>query len=199
MTPTGTLTPEEQVKLAVDHEFFPTPAWAVDQLLEHWSWPVGPSSDAVFLEPCVGDGSIIAAVRAHNNRAAWVGVDVHQYPWKENGEPEHFIHDSFLDVDVRECFDAVITNPPFSLAMEVLQKSLACASRVAMIVRATWFKGRVRNAWLVENPPQLVVVVPRPFGGINTTTGKQGTDSINRMWIVYDRELTGSRLVIAKY
>ena len=81
--------------------------------------------------------------------------------------------------------DVIITNPPFSLAMEFLNKSLAVTTEkgiVIMLLRLGFMASKKRYEFMKENPPtDLYILHKRP-----SFTGK-GTDSQEYAWCIWDK------------
>lgn len=80
-------------------------------------------------------------------------------------------------------YDVIITNPPFSLAMEFILRSLATYSRfVVMLLRLNYLGSAKRHSFLRQCAPDIYVLPDRPsFKG----TGE--TDSIEYAWFVWDK------------
>jgi hypothetical protein len=154
----------------VQHDSYPTPAWAVHRLLEVCPLPPG-----VWLEPCAGDGAIIEAV----NTSAHYGVspltrDVPCIDWfahelrEECRKPlsdliwrDRVSIGSYLAVDLSGA-DVIITNPPFALSFEIAQKAVREAPVVALLLRLNWLASSERAPWLMQHTPSVYVLPDRP-------------------------------------
>lgn len=174
-------------------DFYPTPAWTVDRLLEKYSPPGGR-----WLEPCAGDGAIIRAVNAHRRRdvdwtavelrktgvelvdavgsasttSVWAGQDF--LKWKP--EVDH------IQVGER-VFDVAITNPPYSIAQAVIDRCLQLARVVVMgPMRLAFLASEERHDWLrIIGLPDEYKLPNRPdFSGL-------GGDSADYAWFVWDQ------------
>ena len=76
---------------------------------------------------------------------------------------------------------AVITNPPFSDAFEILVNAHKQGLDVAFLLRMSFLEPTVeRGEWLAANPPDLVIVCPR-----ESFTGDGQTDSVTCAWMVW--------------
>ncbi len=106
-------------------EYFPTPPWATKVLLERvnlWGFPI--------LEPACGEGDILNVLRrdcgigacgiecnatrarvAMNPAMVWIGDFLASGPWADMN------------------WLAIVTNPPFSLYVEFVQRSLALVNQ----------------------------------------------------------------------
>lgn len=82
--------------------------------------------------------------------------------------------------------DVIITNPPFSLAMEILEKSMKIVSekgKVILLLRLGFLASDKRFDFMRGNPPtDMFVLHKRP-----SFTGK-GTDSQEYGWFVWDKD-----------
>lgn len=156
-------------------EYFPTPGWCVHRFIEHVPLPKG-----TWFEPCAGNGDIIRGVNdIRPNLIYW-----HANELRPTCEPA--LQKIANMVTIRDFlqwetggpnqFDVIITNPPFSLAMPVIRKSLELADHVAMLLRLNFFGSSERTAFFKEFMPDTYVIPERPsFDG-------QGTDSIEYAW-----------------
>lgn len=55
-------------------------------------------------------------------------------------------------------YDAVITNPPFKLASQFIEKSLRIAPVVCMFLRLSFVESERRDALFTNNPPRYIAV-----------------------------------------
>lgn len=116
-----------------------------------------------FCEPCRGTGAIYNKIEAASKMHGEIseGIDYLSVPFKAN---------------------VIITNPPFSLAMEFLQKSLAEAWSVFYLLRLNFLGSQKRREfWQTNRPSHVLVLSKRP-----SFTG-HGTDSIEYAWFCWDR------------
>ena len=162
-------------------DFYPTPAWCVDRLLEAVALPAG-----VWLEPAAGQGAIVKTVNARRGDVKWdvVELDARFKPTlsREVGK-RAVITRSFLDVsprDLRMPVSVVLTNPPYSLAMPMIEHALCFdASFVVMLLRLNFLASAGRATFMRMHAPDVYVLPNRPsFSGM-------GTDSIEYAWFVW--------------
>lgn len=161
-------------------DFYPTPAWCVDRLLDVVQLPSGR-----WLEPAVGDGAIIRAVDRHYPMGLirWTAVDIRDvsYPGA--------IHGDFLDIDITpepptymsgRYYDVVITNPPYNQALDFIKKSMTLGCFVVMLLRIDFLASAHRASFFAKNMPNVCVLPNRP-----SFTGR-GTDATEYAWFVWD-------------
>lgn len=121
----------------IANDKYTTPQPAINALLSVLDISSGCRS---FGEPCRGDGAIYNSVSLPIKRWAEIesGIDYFQV-----------------------CFnvDLIITNPPFNLALEFLQKSLTEADSVWYLLRLNFLGSQKRKAFWNANPPTHVLVL----------------------------------------
>ena len=144
----GKLAGGNPKKKRVDNDFYATNPKAVEMLLEQESFECNN-----ILEPCVGNGNIAVALKLHNPSAKILGVDI-----VDRGYPKTFVSD-FLTLDIPLKFDTIITNPPFSLAKEFVEKSLTHLTntgKCAMFLKIQFLEGSKRKEFFKKHPPKYI-------------------------------------------
>jgi hypothetical protein len=150
-------------------DLYPTPMDAIDSIMLEIDWD---KVDTV-LEPAAGDGRILRKCKERNPE---IITD-----WAETNPPERFgaVPRDYLTTEYPP-FSLVITNPPFSLAQEFVEKALKDGMSVAMLLRLGFLGSQKRNVWWRDrSPSRLFVLSKRP-----SFTGK-GTDSADYAWFCW--------------
>lgn len=175
---------------------YETPEWCVHRLLEDCGllrdWlPRNEGDDVRWLEPACGTGSLVVAVNEwclarKRTLPLWFVNDIRdeiRAPLGRRGYPLHgvrigdFLTDSWPSA---KRIDAVLMNPPFSLAGDFVRACLArTAGPVATLLRLGWLSSAERQPLLREQPPDVFVLPNRP-----SFTGT-GTDSADYCWAVW--------------
>ena len=138
-------------------DFYPTPLVAFTPLL-----PYIPE-DLIIWEPACGDRRLIKVLLANGFTA--------------NGSDFSLGYD-FLSEYRR--FDAIITNPPFSLAFQFVRRSVKLADHVFLLLRLNFLASQKRADWFKKNEPSaLFVLINRP-----SFTGG-GTDMTDYAWFYW--------------
>ncbi len=150
----------------VPRELYPTPESVVSTLVKKLKL----RNTDTFLEPCRGTDAI------------WNQIDLpdEQKQWAEIEMGRDYLETEFSEVDV------IITNPPFSLTEQFIEKSLSELSHdgtMAYLQRVN-FLGSIKRIdfWKrVGFPDKYPIIVPRPrfVGG--------GSDSCEYAWFIWDR------------
>lgn len=160
-----------------------TPPWAVQALLQH----VRPHGR--FLEPCLGSGHIARTVGQLPSITLVDFCDITQ------GR-------DFLTYNPGHRFEWIITNPPFSIACEFIERSLWMADNVAFLLRLNFLGSDDRREWWqTRMPTALYVLTPRPhFLNRDGTrvlgkNGKPGNDSCEYAWFVWSKDYSGIHVI----
>ncbi len=145
---------------------YPTPVNAVEALLSKLTFR--PNDN--FLEPCRGTKNIFDRISLPENQKHWAEIE----------EGIDYLDTSFGQQDV------IITNPPFSLTIEFIKKSLselASDGTLAYLQRVNFLGSKCRLDFWAEIgfPNKTPVIVPRP----RFVNG--GSDSCEYMWMIWDR------------
>lgn len=144
------------------NDLYPTPPAPIDSLLNVLDIP----ASTIFHEPCRGTGAIYDRIQCVSKSYCEIieGRDylTHVALWP---------------------YSLIITNPPFSLALEFLQKSLQEADTVIYLLRLNFLGSQKRRSfWQANRPSHVLVLANRPC-----FTGDGHTDSIEYAWFCWDR------------
>lgn len=173
-------------------DFYPTPQKPVISLMNRRILPVGGN----WLEPCVGAGNIVHSVNTwHQNRGmispSWTGVDLREFEEVEAaafGCDELIAGTDFLSWTPPGIYDAIVTNPPYSVARQFAEHALNFAPVVAMLLRVGFLGSIERFQFNRQFPANVYVLSNRP-----SFTGDGGSDSSEYAWFVWDRHRDGGR------
>ncbi len=122
-----------------DAEFYPTPAWCTRRILE--ALPFVAKRRAVWLEPCAGDGAIVRVVQEMTPIGGYInGGDIRNLP---SCVPHSWTVGGFETYESTQ--DVVITNPPFSLAPELIRHFLPRCDWLILLLRASFRLGEWRH------------------------------------------------------
>lgn len=166
-------------------DFFPTPPWATRALFEH---VLGSHrmTDATVWEPAAGEGHMAEVIREYV--AEVYASDVHDYG-------VGYAVGSFIGegLDVAQCpFKPcwIITNPPFNLALQFVQRALPEASEgVAVLVRSNWIETEGRYECLFrDNPPTIVAQFVERVPMHKGRWDPDGSTSTAYAWFVWEKD-----------
>lgn len=160
-------------------DFYETSQEAVDALVKHYLGSTF-KKGVQILEPCCGDGAIVAALNAHGYMDVLTS-DVDEYR-EAQGRHDARFH-NWTGPHGISGPHLVVTNPPFNQAFDILKNLNHQVGAVALLLRLTFLEPtKERGEWLSKNPPQKVIVLPR-----YSFTGDGKTDSVTCAWMIWDR------------
>lgn len=157
------------------NELYQTPIECVEALLSHLQL----KGNETFLEPCRAGGRIYDRVNLPDSQKEWCEIAPEEHGL--SAEPRDYLAADFGE----NRFDLIITNPPFSLSEQFLEKSLKELKpdgTLAYLQRVN-FLGSIKRVafWArVGFPNKTPVIVPRP------KFSKGGSDSCEYCWYIYD-------------
>jgi len=130
-------------------DYYQTPSWAVEKLLEHESF------EGVILEPCCGAGAITKVLEDAGYEV--ISSDIRTDDDVYGAAGQDILKTNLRDVNYK--FDNIITNPPYFCAKEVIEKSLELTSKkVAMILKLTFLESSKRYEFFKNTPLKTVYV-----------------------------------------
>lgn len=142
------------------NDLYETPSYTVDSLMQVLDF----TNVKSFLEPCKASGNIYNQVPCNHKI------------YTELSEGLDYLKTQFSGK-----FDLIITNPPFSIAQEFLEKSLNEGRSVWYLLRINFLESATRSEWWQDRAPtHLLALSARP-----SFTGK-GTDATAYAWFGWD-------------
>ena len=137
------------------------------------------------MEPSCGDGAIVRVLKDYGCPNV-ISKDI------QSG------HDFLLEL---ERFDAIITNPPFSLAFEFIQKAKKVSQYFALLLPLSYLHGKKRFDQIYsdkEFPLSKVYVFTRypMLGEQIREDGKYNTGMMVYAWFVWDKGASGKEPIV---
>lgn len=173
----GTSTTRERI----ENDYYATPEESTIALLERENFT------GSILEPCCGEGHISEILKSK-------GFQVLSNDLIDRGYGE--THEDFIRSTSLKA-DNVITNPPFKLAKEFIEKSLEVSNKkVAMFCKIQLLEGVSRRE-MFENTPLRTVYVftkrqtPLRNGSPYDENGKKWSSTMCFAWFVWEHGYTG--------
>ena len=178
----------------VEHDFYATDPIAVEKLLLQYS-----INGTEILEPCVGNGNIANALQnfyKHNFNIT--GIDI-----VDRGYPNTIVQD-FLTWETDKKFDCIITNPPFSLAKEFVEKSMELLNegsieedgypngQLIMFLKIQFLEGEKRKELFDKYPPKYIYVFRNRMATWNSgqpldPNGKRWATTMCHAWFIWEK------------
>ena len=183
----------------VPHDNYPTPAWAVDAILDAISTDAPPMRNPSLrlrldcsspllsiVEPTAGEGAIIKQILNHPHIPTRDITAVEIRPEARNDLRALLPYTRVVTKDVTKIryqssyrFDLAIVNPPFKNAMAIAEWCLKNAKVVCLLQRASWSYTAARYEFMEQHKPDILQLTNRP-----SFTGK-GTDSADYAWYIF--------------
>lgn len=163
-------------------DFYPTPPHATIALLEREKF------NGNVWEPACGDGAISKILEEK-------GFEVYSSDKFDRGYGVGGI--DFLTIDSHSRFDNVITNPPYKLAQEFVEKALEVADKkVAMLLKLNFLESARRYEMFRKTPLKTVYVFSKR---LNFYEGKLGDDKRSGVlafaWYVWEHGYEGKPMI----
>lgn len=183
----GTSTTRDRI----ENDYYATPYEATRMLLNEVKFNGG------FLEPCVGGGHIAEVIKEYYNNASIIGCDL-----VDRGYENTLVVD-FLEHNFVEKFDNIVTNPPYSLAQEFLEKSMSVVKdngKIAMFLKIQFLEGNKRKTMFEKFPPKYVYVFskrqnPWRNGSQVDENGKPWASTMCFAWFIWEKGYKGDTVV----
>ena len=174
----GTSTTRERV----EDDYYATPYVGTQMLLDNVDFTGN------FLEPCVGGGHIAEVIKQYYNTEIF-GSDL-----INRGYPNTLVAD-FLTYDFDRKFDNIITNPPYSLAQEFLEKGMEVVNnngKIAMFLKVQFLEGAKRREMFKSYPPKYIYVFtkrqnPWRNGSQVDEKGKPWSSTMCFAWFIWEK------------
>ena len=173
----GTSTTRDRV----ENDFYATPYESTRALLDNFQFK------GKFLEPCVGQGHIADVIKEYYTEPV-EGIDI-----VDRGYENTLVAD-FLEHKFDSKFNSIITNPPYSLALEFAEKSLSILNKkgqLAMFLKIQFLEGVKRKEFFEKFPPKYVAVFskrqnPLHNGSATDEKGKPWSSTMCFAWFIWE-------------
>jgi len=164
-------------------EHFETPVWAVKAILD-----VETLGDHLIIDPCCGTG-ILA------NEAMDRGYQVQCVDINDWGYAPTILNDYLIDYNPPHKEHSVLMNPPFSKAVQFVEKSLSDgAEKVVCFQRFAWWESKVRRKFWEKNPPSKVYICGDRAASWRhdiPIEGRKSSSPTAHAWFIWDKGHSG--------
>lgn len=151
----------------VESEFYPTPQATVESLIAELDLA---DTTMKWGDPCAGSSDIIMPFIKKGL------TEPMDWEWAEIREGKDYLKEGMTGG-----VSCIVTNPPFSLATQFIDRSLQEADFVAYLLRLNFWGSKKRKEWWQgKEPTHQFTLSQRP-----SFTGK-GTDATEYAWFVWD-------------
>lgn len=171
------------------HDFYATPEETTRAILDVLAL------EGSILEPACGMGHISKVLKEYYPENEIISTDLIDRGFGEGGI-------DFLNHDYGRRFDNIITNPPFKLAKEFVEKALTIANdKVIMLMKIQFLESKGRREFLENSPLKYVYCFSerqstmRNGWKINPKTGKPWSTALFLAWFVWEIGYEGEPIV----
>ena len=179
MTSLLKITGANQARDRNQHDFYPTPSYAVQELLDREKF-------TYVWEPACGDGAICKVL--DQNNIPNVGTDLIDYGCGYKSKVDFLLEPKLLAPQI-------ITNPPFSLGLEFAEKAFELGvEKLALLVRLQFLEGKKRGDFFRKCPPKKVYVFSKRLS-FNVSGEFQSGGVMAFAWFVFGDNIKGSTTV----
>ena len=142
-----------------------------------------------ILEPCVGQGHIANVIENKFNCKV-TGIDI-----VDRGFPNTIVGD-YLQWETDTKFDNIISNPPYSLGGEFVEKSIELLNKngkLAMFLKIQFLEGGKRKELFKKYPPKYIYVFRNRMATWNNgepldPDGKRWATTMCHAWYVWEKD-----------
>lgn len=154
-----------------ERDLYETPEWVTEALRPHL-----PRLPKLIWEPAAGSGKMARILGTWGTSVVSSDIEPHPLCYTAN----------FLTCGIHDGADAIITNPPYKLATEFVQRALGNVGRgiVAMLLRTDFDHAATRAHLFARHQAfaKKVVLTKR----IRWFEDSKGSPSFNHAWFIWD-------------
>ena len=166
------------------YDFYATPVNVVENLLNNID--LNQYGDKV-LEPSAGNGNICRVIKSYYPNKSVTALEIREEELESLTQcSDEVIIDDYLQIDMKSKYSIIIGNPPYSKAIEFVNKSLEILEENGVLIfllRTSFLESKSRYEFWQENPlSRLYTLSKRP-----SFTGK-GTDATSYSWFIWDKQ-----------
>jgi type I restriction-modification system DNA methylase subunit len=155
-------------------DFYPTPREVTVALLDFLQL-----NPCKVWEPACGNGAMSKVIREYGHEV--IETDI------INGF-------DYLQTSIKS--DAIITNPPFNLSAEFIQKAINEADLVAMVLKSQYWHAKKRLDLFFQNPPAYILLLTWRPDFMNGESG--GSPTMEVIWTVWIKGNTDAKYIPLK-
>lgn len=145
------------------------------------------------LEPCAGNGNIVKTVKDKYSNINITSIEIRPEEKINLQQYGKVYIEDYLTWEQDKYYNTIITNPPFSIAQQILEKSFEISdsnTQIIMLLRLAFLESKKRNSFWQKHPVDCIYVLSdRP-----SFTGK-GTDASAYGWFVWNTIDKGIKVI----
>lgn len=163
-----------------DKDFYPTPAWVVDALIDNIDLP---KQDTIW-EPACGNGAISERLINYGKYHNVYSSDLYDYGYGDTGI-------DFIKTVPEKRYDHIITNPPFNLSTKFTVHGLNLAKKSVIVFNKLSFlegKERKKTVFYQSHLKKLIIFSER----VNFEPGGKRTGGMMAFaWFIFEKGYGG--------
>lgn len=177
----------------VDNDFYATPRNAIEAILNEVKL------NGSILEPAAGQGHISKLLKEYYPYSEIVSTDLIQREEKFGIPIQGGV--DFLTHEFNRKFDNVITNPPFNLAQEFIERALKLSNdKVIMFAKIQLLEGNKRRELFDNTPLKYVYVFSKRVNPLRNgeeldENGKPWSSTMCFAWFVWEHDYEGEPII----
>ena len=177
----------------VDNDFYATPRNAIEAILNEVKL------NGSILEPAAGQGHISKVLKEYYPYSEIVSTDLIQREEKFGIPIQGGV--DFLTHEFNRKFDNVITNPPFNLAQEFIERALQLSNdKVIMFAKIQLLEGNKRRELFDNTPLKYVYVFSKRVNPLRNgeeldENGKPWSSTMCFAWFVWEHDYEGEPII----
>lgn len=159
------------------HDDYPTPPFAVHELLKRESF------NGSILEPCAGKGHIVGVLQEHSLSCS--AFDIR--------DEEGIVGERGIDfLETNENYENIITNPPYALAKEFIEKGLETVNqKMALLLRLSYLESQGRYELFKTTPIKKVYIFSKRLPFWDGDKWHESGGQFTHAWFVWDKQHQG--------
>lgn len=180
-----------------ERDLYETPKWVTEVLCQHLfqsGWALG-----CVWEPAAGSGKMLDVLESYADPGCAVGSDVEP-------QREDIMRMNFLTSDApswrgplgQNEFGAIVTNPPYDLATEFVERALhyfqgRSVGKIAMLLRTDFDHAKSRTHLFRDCPAfaEKLVLMKRIAWFVEENGRPKASPSFNHAWYIWDWQHVG--------
>jgi hypothetical protein len=160
-------------------DFYQTPSWATEKLLKKELF------SGLVMEPCSGNGAISTVLENYGYTVKSSDLRTDDIVYGTKGL-------SIFDIPENSCAN-IITNPPYCIAKEVIEKSLEIATdKVAMLLKLTFLESTKRHLFFKSTPLKKIYVFSNRLTMYHGMEPPKNNGTIAYAWFIWERGYVGA-------
>ena len=167
------------------HDYYATEPKATELLLAEETFA------PVIWECACGEGHMAKVMEAHGYKVISTDLIYRGYGDEKSVD---FLHEPVTDFD-----GDIITNPPYRIALQFVEKALERVKpgrKVAMFLKLQFLEGKSRKQFFLKHPPKTVYVSSsRLICAMNGEFEKYPSSAIAYAWFVWEKGYKGNPII----